>query len=414
MNPIYMFLALHIVLDLIMFFTLKALFPQGVSNKIFLIIYGLLSILSYYSFYKVNIAMQNRSLFSNASVNFYIGFIFTSLATRLVFVILILLQDAGRYLVGLFEFIKHQMGDQPATDQFIPGRRKLLTSASAVLAAIPFFGMLYGITKGKYRYQVEAIKLKFKDLPKAFNGYKIVQISDIHAGSYDSVEQVAKGVEMINAQNPDLVVFTGDLVNSDKNEIDPYIETFAQIKAKDGVYAILGNHDYYGINSRASRIQQENYWEDFFAKFKAMGFQLLNNAHSIIEKDQEKIALIGVENWGAGHWFPKRGDLDKALPKDNTDFKVLLSHDPTHWDKKVIDHPSHIHLTLSGHTHGFQFGINLPWFKWSPAQYRYPHWLGLYEKKNQFLYVNRGFGFLAFPGRVGMWPEITVLELENG
>ena len=397
-----------------MFFTLTALFPQGVSNKVFILIYGLISALSYYSFYKVNIAMQNRSLFSNASVNFYIGFIFTSLATRLFFVILILLQDAGRYLIGLFEYLKHLSTENPASETFIPSRRKAITTASAILAGVPFLGMLYGITKGKYRYKVEALKLKFKDLPQAFNGYKIIQISDIHAGSYDSIEQVAKGVAMINDQNPDLVVFTGDLVNSNKNEIDPYIETFAKIKAKDGVYAILGNHDYYGISSRSSEQEQKTYWDDFFSKFKAMGFQLLNNEHAFIEKENERIALVGVENWGAGHWFPKRGDLDKALPSNNKDFKVLLSHDPTHWDKQVIDHSEHIHLTLSGHTHGFQFGINLSWFKWSPAQYRYPHWLGLYEKKEQFLYVNRGFGYLAFPGRVGMWPEITVLELENG
>ncbi|MEL6987281.1 MAG: metallophosphoesterase, partial [Bacteroidota bacterium] len=394
---------------IIMFFVLKSLFSSTTASRIFIPIYILISLVAYFSFYKVNIAVQERSLFSSASTNFYIGFIFTSLATKLFFVVLVLFQDIGRGFIGVFEYIKQLFSDGPPPESYMPGRRKALTLLSLGLSGIPFFGMLYGITKGKYRFQVEPVKLPFSDLPKAFNGFKIVQISDIHAGSYDSVEQVEKGIEMINAQEPDLVVFTGDLVNSDKNEIDPYIEVFEKIKAKHGKFAILGNHDYYGVPRNGN---QDAYWKDFFAKYEAMGFKLLNNDHHFIEKDNESIALLGVENWGAGPWFPKRGDLDKALPisKENL-FSILLSHDPTHWDQKVVDHPQHIHLTLSGHTHGFQFGINIPGFKWSPAQYRYPHWLGLYEKANQFLYVNRGFGFLAFPGRVGMWPEITVIEL---
>jgi len=215
---------------------------------------------------------------------------------------------------------------------------------------------------------------------------------------------------MINDQNPDLILFTGDLVNSDKDEIDPYIEIFEKLRAKYGKFAILGNHDYYGLPD--DHAEEKIYWADFFIKYEKMGFQLLANENAHIQIQEDRLQILGVENWGASHYFPKNGNLDYALegvPED--DFCILLSHDPTHWSEKVLDHKRHIPLTLSGHTHGFQFGISVPGFKWSPAQYRYPHWLGLYEEKDQKLYVNRGFGFLGFPGRIGMWPEITVIEL---
>jgi predicted MPP superfamily phosphohydrolase len=323
------------------------------------------------------------------------------------------LQDISRIIIGLVRFIGSFIGFEKAVESsYIPGRRKFLTLAATGVASVPFFTMIYGLTKGKYKYTIENIKLTFKDLPKSFEGLKIVQISDIHAGSFDSKEQVARGIDMINAQKPDLIVFTGDLVNSNKNEIDPYIDIFARLEAKMGKYAILGNHDYYGMYDLENDTQKDTYWKDFMTKYDQMGFKLLNNDRQKLSINNESISLVGVENWGAGRWFPKKGDLDKAMPNDNS-FKILLSHDPTHWDEKVIEHEKQVHLTLSGHTHGFQFGINFPGFKWSPAQYRYKHWMGLYEEKDQYLYVNRGFGFLGFPGRVGMWPEIAVLELSS-
>jgi len=351
-------------------------------------------------------------MFSGTEVNFYLGMFLTSFVTKFIFALLLLLQDIPRVLFGGGKYIGSFISDN-IKQPFIPSRRKFLTGIAVSLATIPFAAMLYGVTKGKYRYELERIKMKFSNLPPSFEGYKVVQISDIHAGSLDNKEEVMKGVNLINELNPDLVMFTGDLVNSNKDEIDPYIEVFNKIKAKDGKFAVLGNHDYYGLSDIEEK-DKASYWEDFFQKYKRLGFELLNNRNVTLEKGKDSIKVVGVENWGAGRWFPKEGDLDVALQDvEQNEFCILLSHDPTHWDEKVLKHTKHIDLTLSGHTHGFQFGINMPGFSWSPAQYRYKRWMGAHEVKNQKLYVNKGFGFLAFPGRVGMWPEITLLELHK-
>jgi len=284
----------------------------------------------------------------------------------LAFVIFLLPQDLGRFFYGIGNFLYtfFSSKDFPDNHQTFPSRRRFLTLAATGLAAIPFSTMLYGITRGKYAYTVNKVKIAFADLPAAFDGFKIVQISDIHAGSLDSVSSVAKGVDMINEQAADIVVFTGDLVNSDKDEVNDYVDVFKAIQAKSGKFAILGNHDYYGVPDDTAN--QKTYWTDFYKKYKQMGFQLMNNTNTFLEKDGERICLLGVENWGRARYFPKRGDLDKALSNTAADdFCVLLSHDPTHWDDKVLPHQKHIHLTLSGHTHGFQFGINMPGFKWS-------------------------------------------------
>jgi uncharacterized protein len=347
-------------------------------------------------------------------LNLMIGFVFTLFVAKFIFTILMSVHDIGRLLIGLFNWTRFKVVEDYQADSFVPSRRSFLTRAATVIAGIPFLTMLYGITKGKYNYTVEKVVLTFKDLPKSFDGFKLVQISDIHSGSFDSKESVKAGIDMINELEADIVCFTGDLVNSEKEEIDPYIEIFANIKAKEGKYAIYGNHDYYGTYDRDSEQSKELYFRDFEKKYEQMGFDLIKNAHRTISRADESIKLVGVENWGAGRWFPKKGDLDEAtsgMKKDS--FNVLLSHDPTHWDEKVLAYDTHMHLTLSGHTHGFQFGFQLGGFKWSPAQYRYPRWLGLYQVADKYLYVNRGFGFLGFPGRVGMWPEITLIELRS-
>ena len=213
--------------------------------------------------------------------------------------------------------------------------------------------------------------------------------------------------------HPDLILFTGDLVNNDSREILPFIEDFKRLKATNGVYSVLGNHDYGDYKQWDSVASKEENMQLLYKYQKEMGFQLLNNENVIIRKGEDKFGIYGVENWG-NKPFPQRGDLDKALEgNQDMEFKILLSHDPTHWNKKVIEHPEHFDLTLSGHTHGMQFGVEIPGFKWSPIKYIYPQWAGLYEKKKQYLYVNRGFGFLGFPGRVGIWPEITVIELSR-
>ncbi len=408
------FLLLHIALDVYMYFGLKSMFRTPASIRLFSIIYLLTVIGTYYAFFRLNSAVIQRNIFSGTEVNVYIGIIITSLVTKLVFCAGLFIQDFGRIVASIILFVKGMFrSGAVSAEVFLPDRRDFLTLAAAGAASIPFLSLLYGFTRGKYRYTVERLKLSFKDLPAAFDGYRVVQISDIHAGSLDSVEQVRKGIEMVNALDPDVILFTGDLVNSRKEEINPYRDVLRELKARDGVYAVLGNHDYYGLYGFDNQKDKDTYWQSFMDTYQDLGFELLNNTSRVITRGTEAINILGVENWGRGRWFPKYGDLERALSGANGRFNILMSHDPTHWDEKVLPHKEKIHLTLSGHTHGFQFGVNLPGFKWSPAKYRYPRWIGKYEEDGQVLYVNRGFGFLAFPGRVGMWPEITLLELSS-
>lgn len=412
-------LLIYFLLDLYTFFGLRSLCKSPRAKKILTAVYAVSSVYVYYCMYAVYQVAQSRRVFSDTSANWELGILFTAFVGKFIFSVLLSVQDGGRFFYGIIDYMKRKAAGKTAPGSpFFPSRRRFLTLLATGIAAVPFFGMMYGITKGKYQYTVSNVKLLFPDLPAAFEGFKIVQISDIHAGSFDDAEEVAKGVELINEQQPDLLLFTGDLVNADKDEVNDYIPIFAKIRAKHGKFAVLGNHDYYGVPEEeegATPQDIDDYWKDFFVKYRQMGFNLLRNAAQYIEKDGERIALTGVENWGAGRWFPKKGDLDAALTLvQDDDFCILMSHDPSHWDAKVLPHKKHVNLTLSGHTHGMQFGIKMPGFKWSPVQYRYPRWAGLYKEAGQYLYVNTGFGFLAFPGRVGMWPEVTVIELGRG
>ncbi len=292
-------------------------------------------------------------------------------------------------------------------------RATFLTRTGQVLAGLTFVSFLYGVTKGKFAFRVLSHQVGFANLPERFNGLKVVQISDAHLGSFaDSFEEVNKGIEMINDLNPDLILFTGDLVNVDSSEAEPWVSVFAKLKAKHGKFSILGNHDYadYGnmtkeqIEFSRKRIREIH---------TEMGFRLLLNENEIIEREGEQLAIVGVENWGKG--FRQSGDLNKALEGiESVPARILLSHDPTHWEEQVMG-KEEIQLTLSGHTHGMQMGIEIPsiGLKFSPARFRYRRWGGLYTESGQHLHVNRGFGFLGFPGRVGMAPEITLLELQK-
>ncbi len=402
---------IYLIADIYTFVGLKSLLSNKKVIKVFTICYTLLSLFVYYQMTKVYDGMQSGSVVRDNETNFAIGIFFTFFITKLVFSSGMILHDGGRMLAGIYNFVSSRLSENNEFPQILPSRRKFITTMTAFVSAVPFFTLLYGITRGKYKFDLTSTPLAFNDLPKNFNGFKIVQISDIHAGSLDSQEEVEKAVDLINEQNPDLILFTGDLINSQKEEVDPYLKIFGKLKAKHGKFAVLGNHDYYGL-WELEESEHAGYMSDFFRRYDEMGFKLLNNDNETIKIGDETIKIVGVENWGAGRWFPKKGDLDAALKGvEGADFTVLISHDPTHWDKKVKDHHKHVHLTLSGHTHGMQFGINMPGFKWSPVQYRYKHWMGLYEEKGQYLYVNRGFGFLGFPGRVGMWPEISCFEL---
>ncbi|WP_315044772.1 metallophosphoesterase [Capnocytophaga sputigena] len=318
----------------------------------------------------------------------------------------LLLEDITRLIKAIFR--------KPTNAPRIPSRRKFVSTLGWGLAAIPFASILYSIFKGKYNYKVWKYTLYFDNLPKAFDGYRITQISDIHCGSFDNYEKIRYGVDLINSQKSDVILFTGDLVNNLANEVHNWKSLFATLQAPDGVFSIMGNHDYGDYSSWETPEAKQQNLEHLFQLQKQMGWQLLLNEHCYLERDGEKIALIGIENWGHGR-FSKYGDLNKAMEGVNTeDFKILMSHDPTHWQEVVLPENKDIQLTLSGHTHGMQCGIEIPgWLKWSPSQYIYKYWGGIYEEGGKYLNVNRGFGYHAFPGRLGVWPEITVIELKT-
>jgi len=342
------------------------------------------------------------------------GLMIISLAPKLIITPFLLLEDTYRF----GNFIIQKIASFSSTTNLKIGfqeRRKIISQLGLGLASIPFFSLIYGVVKGKYNYKVHHVTLKFKDLPKSFDGFTITQLSDIHSGSFQDKSAVEKGVNLINNLNNDLIVFTGDLVNNKAEEMDEWITTFGQLKAPFGKLSILGNHDYGDYAKWDSPEEKKKNFNRLMEVHKEIGFKLLMNSNTEILKGNESISIVGVENWGL-RGFHKYGDLDKSV-KDipNSQFKVLLSHDPSHWETKTLNHEKHIHLTLSGHTHGMQFGIEVPGFiKWSPIKYIYKQWAGAYRKNGKFLYVNRGFGFLGYPGRVGIMPEITSITLKKG
>lgn len=292
-------------------------------------------------------------------------------------------------------------------------RSTFLSWAGLGLGGTLFGTLLMGFVN-KYNYQVKKHTLRFPNLPKAFNGLKLLHISDIHSGSFQDPAAVMRGVNLILQQQADLILFTGDLVNDRASEMDEYKAIFSRLKAPMGVFSTLGNHDYGDYVQWPSAESKIANLESLKQVHAEMGWKLLMNEHQVLERDGEKIALLGIENWGAKGRFPKYGKMDQAYPgTESIAFKILLSHDPSHWDAQVKTSYPDIDIMLSGHTHGMQFGLENPYFKWSPVQWMYKQWAGLYEDGKQKLYVNRGFGFIGYPGRVGILPEITVLELKN-
>ena len=296
------------------------------------------------------------------------------------------------------------------TEQGIP-RSAFLNWLGVGISSSLFLSLLYGFGN-KYKYQLLHKKVAIKNLPAAFKGFKIIHISDIHSGSLKEKEAVQKGIDLIQKQGADLILFTGDLVNDKATEMQDWSPIFGQLSAPKGVFSTLGNHDYGDYVQWPSKESKVANLEALKAVHASMGWKLLMNENVTIEKDGAKIKLVGIENWGAKARFPKYGQLNKALDGvDPTDVIVLMSHDPSHWEAQVIPEFPQVDLMLSGHTHGMQFGLENPYFKWSPVQWVYKQWAGLYQQGDQKLYVNRGFGFLGYPGRVGIMPEITLLEL---
>ncbi len=341
------------------------------------------------------------------SENLVTGLFMTFLVSKLFYIAFLLIQDAIGLGNRTVRAVRKQ-GRTPVNES----RRRFIGQTGLVLAALPFTSMLWGMVKGKYNYKVHRQVLYYDDLPEAFDGFTITQISDIHSGSFDNMEAVQLGVDLIAKQNSDLILFTGDLVNGMESEIVPYLDMFGKLNAPFGKYSTLGNHDYGEYEEWETPQHKIDNTQKIMDHHKTMGFNLLNNESLLLNKGTDSIRLAGSENWGNPP-FPSKGDLDKTFPNLDREFTILMSHDPHHWDEKIIDHPKQVDLTLAGHTHGMQFGVEIPWLKWSPVQYVYPRWAGLYEEGNQRLYVNRGFGFIGYPGRVGVMPEITVLELRR-
>ncbi|WP_243473137.1 metallophosphoesterase [Winogradskyella sp. MH6] len=397
------FIIVYVLLTAYGFQAIKTLTKQSWIHYLFL---GIAVIVVGNFIIQFTVAGEGRVLSPAKSYAF--GFLLTFMSVNLVLVPILLGEDIIRGFYGLYDrFIAKN-------DLHVPSRRKFISQIALGLAAIPFASLLYGMYKGKYNFRVLNYTLHFEDLPDAFDGYRITQISDIHSGSFDNKEKIEYAVDLVNEQQSDVILFTGDMVNNKATEMLPWKDTFSRLNAKDGKFSVLGNHDYGDYvdwNSASEKVQN---LEDLKSIQKEIGFDLLLNEHRYLEKNGEKIAIVGVENWGKG--FKQKGDLKKASSQINSDdFKILMTHDPSHWDAEVVNDDYHYHLTLSGHTHGMQFGIEIPgWIKWSPAKWRYNQWAGIYETLGQYINVNRGFGFLAYPGRVGIWPEITVIELKKG
>ncbi len=296
------------------------------------------------------------------------------------------------------------------TENGIP-RSTFLNWLGVGVSSTLFFSLLYGFGN-KYKYQLVHKKVKINNLPEAFKGFKIIHISDIHSGSLKEKEAVQKGIELIQKQNADLILFTGDIVNDRATEMEGWKDVFGQLAAPKGVFSTLGNHDYGDYVQWPSKSAKEANLNALKQVHASMGWKLLMNENVSIEQGGAQIKLVGIENWGAKARFPKYGKMDQAMEGvDPKEVIILMSHDPSHWEAQVILEYPHVDLMLSGHTHGMQFGLENPYFKWSPVQWVYKQWAGLYQQGAQQLYVNRGFGFLGYPGRVGIMPEITLLEL---
>ncbi len=346
------------------------------------------------------------------------AFIFVTYFSKLFLVLFLVIDDVFRFFRWIAGMItspgENITGDAADGNRNSISRSGFIVRLGVVIAAIPFTALILGMIKGKYAYQVRKVALNLAKLPESFKGFKIIQISDIHTGSFMDKAPLERVVKIINDLKPDVVFFTGDLVNDLHREVIPFMDVLSQIKAPHGVFSILGNHDYGDYYQWKSGTEKSENLRKLVNAHREMGWDILLDEHRHIERNGERISVIGVQNWSARMNFARYGNLNKALQDINfSPVNILLSHDPSHWKAEVLGKIKQIDLTLSGHTHGFQFGIEIPGFKWSPVQYIYKEWSDLYSENNQHLYVNRGLGFLGYPGRVGILPEITLFELQK-
>jgi len=407
----WVIIAIMLLLDLYVFQAVK-LVSHDLPQKIKLIIYGLywsvsvvavvlLALMPYISYDSWPRAVRTY-LFATI-----VGLFFA----KIIAVVFFMLDDVRRGIQWASSklFFQNTEGESIGSERI--SRSVFLSWVGLASGGGLFTTLIYGFSN-KYNYDLKKIKLTFNNLPSAFKGLRIIHISDIHSGSFTNKKGVERGVQLIMKQRPDLVLFTGDLVNDRASEMQDYMEVFRRIEAPLGVYSTLGNHDYGDYIAWESREAKKENLEYLKGVHKQLGWRLLMNENVALERDGQEISLVGIENWSAKGSFPKYGKMAEAYAgTDKYPFKILMSHDPSHWEAEVIPKYPGIDLMLAGHTHGMQFGVEIPGFRWSPVQYVYKQWAGLYEEGNQKLYVNRGFGFIGYPGRVGILPEITLIEL---
>jgi len=398
MIRLFIFLAFLLIIDIYSFQAIKTVSKKKVRLT-YILVNGILYFLLFFQIFFIENVRESALLTYNFTL------LFILFVSKTILILFLFPEDILRFIKFLFSKIQNKKIDN--------SRRKFISNLSLAVAAIPIPIMIHGITRGRYNFKVVNHEISFKDLPKSFDGYTITHLSDFHCGSFESRSKLKYAIDLVNEQNSDLIAFTGDFVNNTYTEILPWIDELKKINSKDGKFSILGNHDYGDYYDWGTEENKKLGFKKLIEIQNELGFKVLRDESVHIKKNNEKISLVGVENWGDG--FKKKGDIDKAISDlDESDFKIVLSHDPSHWDKILVDHKEKFNLTLSGHTHGMQFGIEIPGFiKWSPVKYRYKYWAGLYERSNQFINVNRGFGVLGFPGRVGIWPEITVIKLKK-
>ncbi len=403
---------LFLLIDLYVYYAIKPLF-----DDFSILVRRTLS----FTYWGVSITCMLSVIIFNYGIpshlpNYFRSFIITGLFviyfSKTFGLLFIFIDDVRRFLVWTFHQITSLAGNEPKVDTV--DRLDFMRKLSLVATAVPLSVMSFGIVSGAHDYRIRRRKISLPNLPDSFDGVRIAQLSDIHSGSFFNKTAVKGGVDMLLREKPDMVFFTGDLVNNESDEFDEYFDVFKKVQAPLGVYSILGNHDYGDYRYWPSNWKKQQNLEKLVAAQKQMGWDILLNENRSIKVNNEEIGIIGVENWGAGR-FAKYGDLKRAYEgMEHLPVKLLLSHDPSHWDAQVRPDFPDIDVTFSGHTHGFQFGIEMGDFKWSPSQYIYKQWADLYQEGNQYIYVNRGFGYLGFPGRIGILPEITILELSKG
>lgn len=397
-----------LLIDAYIFSALRASSLRWAKSSLFSILwwgYSIVLLIGLFASIRLNIPLAFRSV---VLVAFFLTFV-----SKAVYALVLLVDDIRRWII----WARRKFEAKPNPERGYTGdkisRSEFMTRAGIVVAAAPLATLGYGVAVGGYDFQVRRQPLYLPNLPKAFHGLVIAQISDIHSGSFFNKKAVISGIELLLAQKPDVIFFTGDLVNSLASEMSGYKDLFSKVRAPLGTYSVLGNHDYGDYYfGRGDSLAKSKNLADIKSIHHMLGWDLLLNSNKKLVVDNEAIGILGSENWGGGR-FPKYGDLAQVLKgTEEMPVKLLLSHDPSHWRGQVLDHPS-IDVMFAGHTHGMQFGVRGEHYQWSPIQYVYKEWAGHYTHQHQQLYVNVGFGFLGYPGRVGITPEITLFELRS-